>query len=54
MCGYHNRELLHTLVDHLFAKRLKSIEYSLLVDRTKSKVKLANISLLSKKIMSVM
>jgi len=45
MCGYHYHDLSQTLVGHSFARRLKSTYQSLLVDLTKSQVKLANILL---------
>jgi len=49
ICGYHNNDLLDTLVGHPFANRLKSSELSLLVDMIKSQVKPANILLTLKR-----
>jgi len=43
ICGYHNHDMSQTLIGHLFARRLKSFEQSLLVDMSKSQVKPANI-----------
>ncbi|XP_014511816.2 protein FAR-RED ELONGATED HYPOCOTYL 3-like [Vigna radiata var. radiata] len=45
MCGYHNHELVETLVGHPYAGRLNAAEQSILIDMTKSQVKPANILL---------
>ena len=43
ICRSHNHELSETLVDYPYISRLKPNEYFMLVDMTKSLVKLANI-----------
>lgn len=44
----HNHELSNTLVDHLYASKLKLNGQFMVIDITKSIVKLANILLTSK------
>ena len=41
--GTHNHDLYNTLVGHPYAGKLKANEHSMLVDMTKSLVKLGNI-----------
>ena len=43
--GLHNHDLAETLVGHPYARRLKPDEHALVVDMTKSLVKLSNILL---------
>jgi len=43
ICDTHNHELSNTVVGHLYADRLKENEHSMIIDMTKSLVKLTNI-----------
>lgn len=45
ICGYHDHDLAQSLIGHPFIRRLNPTEKLLLVDMTKSQVKLANILL---------
>ena len=45
VCGLHNHDLANTLVGHPYAGRLRPDAHGLVVDMTKSRVKLKNILL---------